>query len=60
MYIFTLMMEALLLFRLHVYPLHSTVTLEEQNSVFRPPVPGYRKVKNSLIQTLTFCLILLY
>ncbi|XP_039992620.1 ATP-dependent RNA helicase TDRD9 [Xiphias gladius] len=30
--------------RLQVYPLHSTVTLEEQNGVFLPPVPGYRKV----------------
>ncbi|XP_038599213.1 ATP-dependent RNA helicase TDRD9 isoform X2 [Tachyglossus aculeatus] len=30
--------------RLQVYPLHSSVTLEEQNSVFSPPVPGYRKI----------------
>uniref|UniRef100_A0A7N8X5C7 RNA helicase n=1 Tax=Mastacembelus armatus TaxID=205130 RepID=A0A7N8X5C7_9TELE len=30
--------------RLQVYPLHSTVTLEEQNNVFLAPVPGYRKV----------------
>ncbi|XP_037343023.2 ATP-dependent RNA helicase TDRD9 [Pungitius pungitius] len=30
--------------RLQVYPLHSSVTLEEQNGVFLPPVPGYRKV----------------
>ncbi|NXA39418.1 TDRD9 helicase, partial [Eudromia elegans] len=30
--------------RLQVYPLHSTVTLEEQNNVFLSPVPGYRKV----------------
>ncbi|XP_018545536.1 ATP-dependent RNA helicase TDRD9 [Lates calcarifer] len=30
--------------RLQVYPLHSTVTLEEQNGVFLFPVPGYRKV----------------
>ncbi|XP_029973303.1 ATP-dependent RNA helicase TDRD9 [Salarias fasciatus] len=30
--------------RLQVYPLHSTVTLEEQNVVFLSPVPGYRKV----------------
>uniref|UniRef100_UPI0037E94C75 ATP-dependent RNA helicase TDRD9 n=1 Tax=Semicossyphus pulcher TaxID=241346 RepID=UPI0037E94C75 len=30
--------------RLQVYPLHSTVTLEEQNGVFLCPVPGYRKV----------------
>ena len=30
--------------RLQVYPLHSTVTLEEQNEVFLVPVPGYRKV----------------
>lgn len=34
--------------RLQVYPLHSTVTLEEQNGVFLVPVPGYRKVKLSL------------
>lgn len=38
--------DVLLLFRLQVYPLHSTVTLEEQNGVFLCPVPGYRKVKN--------------
>uniref|UniRef100_A0A8C2ZES9 RNA helicase n=1 Tax=Cyclopterus lumpus TaxID=8103 RepID=A0A8C2ZES9_CYCLU len=30
--------------RLQIYPLHSTVTLEEQNGVFLFPVPGYRKV----------------
>ncbi|XP_019940808.2 ATP-dependent RNA helicase TDRD9 isoform X2 [Paralichthys olivaceus] len=30
--------------RLQVYPLHSSVTLEEQNGVFLLPVPGYRKV----------------
>ncbi|KAG7511385.1 ATP-dependent RNA helicase TDRD9 [Solea senegalensis] len=30
--------------RLQVYPLHSSVTLEEQNGVFLPPVPGYRKI----------------
>ncbi|XP_029900943.1 ATP-dependent RNA helicase TDRD9 isoform X2 [Myripristis murdjan] len=30
--------------RLQVYPLHSTVTLEEQNGVFLVPAPGYRKV----------------
>uniref|UniRef100_A0A4W4EBT1 ATP-dependent RNA helicase TDRD9 n=1 Tax=Electrophorus electricus TaxID=8005 RepID=A0A4W4EBT1_ELEEL len=30
--------------RLQVYPLHSTVTLEEQNGVFLVPLPGYRKV----------------
>ncbi|KAM4542411.1 ATP-dependent RNA helicase TDRD9 [Odontesthes bonariensis] len=30
--------------RLQVYPLHSTVTLEEQNGVFLFPVSGYRKV----------------
>ncbi|RXM92798.1 putative ATP-dependent RNA helicase spindle-E, partial [Acipenser ruthenus] len=29
--------------RLQVYPLHSSVTLEEQNGVFLSPVPGYRK-----------------
>uniref|UniRef100_A0A3B4A746 ATP-dependent RNA helicase TDRD9 n=1 Tax=Periophthalmus magnuspinnatus TaxID=409849 RepID=A0A3B4A746_9GOBI len=40
------MQEALSKFvhKLQVYPLHSTVTLEEQNGVFLPPVPGYRKV----------------
>lgn len=31
--------------RLQVYPLHSTVTLEEQNGVFLKPVHGFRKVK---------------
>lgn len=37
--------DILLLFlRLQVYPLHSSVTLEEQNNVFLSPVPGYRKV----------------
>uniref|UniRef100_A0A672Q1T8 ATP-dependent RNA helicase TDRD9 n=1 Tax=Sinocyclocheilus grahami TaxID=75366 RepID=A0A672Q1T8_SINGR len=30
--------------RLQVYPLHSTVTLEEQNGVFLVPIPGYRKI----------------
>uniref|UniRef100_A0A4W3IWU1 ATP-dependent RNA helicase TDRD9 n=1 Tax=Callorhinchus milii TaxID=7868 RepID=A0A4W3IWU1_CALMI len=30
--------------RLHVYPLHSSVTLEEQNDAFLTPVPGYRKI----------------
>ncbi|XP_066550485.1 ATP-dependent RNA helicase TDRD9 [Amia ocellicauda] len=30
--------------RLQVYPLHSTVTLEEQIGVFLVPVPGYRKI----------------
>ncbi|KAG7238509.1 hypothetical protein INR49_030782 [Caranx melampygus] len=30
--------------RLQVYPLHSTVTLEEQSGAFLSPVPGYRKV----------------
>lgn len=30
--------------RFQVYPLHSTVTLEEQNEVFLVPVAGYRKV----------------
>ncbi|XP_033893578.3 ATP-dependent RNA helicase TDRD9-like [Acipenser ruthenus] len=30
--------------RLQVYPLHSSVTLEEQNGVFLSPVPGYRKI----------------
>lgn len=27
-----------------MYPLHSRVSLEEQNNVFLNPVPGYRKV----------------
>uniref|UniRef100_A0A8C6VEM3 RNA helicase n=1 Tax=Naja naja TaxID=35670 RepID=A0A8C6VEM3_NAJNA len=31
-------------FRLQVYPLHSSVTLEEQNNVFLAAVPGYRKI----------------
>ncbi|XP_054828112.1 ATP-dependent RNA helicase TDRD9 [Eublepharis macularius] len=30
--------------RLQIYPLHSSVTLEEQNNVFLAPVPGYRKI----------------
>ncbi|XP_047286866.1 ATP-dependent RNA helicase TDRD9 isoform X8 [Homo sapiens] len=30
--------------RLQVYPLHSSVALEEQNNVFLSPVPGYRKI----------------
>ncbi|XP_077122732.1 ATP-dependent RNA helicase TDRD9 isoform X1 [Ranitomeya variabilis] len=30
--------------RLHVYPLHSTITLDEQNMVFMTPVLGYRKI----------------
>ncbi|XP_063803508.1 ATP-dependent RNA helicase TDRD9 isoform X2 [Pseudophryne corroboree] len=30
--------------RLHVYPLHSSITLDEQNMVFMAPVFGYRKV----------------
>ncbi|XP_061896863.1 ATP-dependent RNA helicase TDRD9-like [Entelurus aequoreus] len=30
--------------RLQVYPLHSSVTMEEQYGVFLPPVPGYRKI----------------
>uniref|UniRef100_H2ZYQ6 ATP-dependent RNA helicase TDRD9 n=1 Tax=Latimeria chalumnae TaxID=7897 RepID=H2ZYQ6_LATCH len=30
--------------RLQVYPLHSSVTLDEQNDVFLTPVPGYRKI----------------
>uniref|UniRef100_A0AAQ5XR48 ATP-dependent RNA helicase TDRD9 n=1 Tax=Amphiprion ocellaris TaxID=80972 RepID=A0AAQ5XR48_AMPOC len=41
---FNFTLNELLLFRLQVYPLHSTVTLEEQNGVFLYPVPGYRKV----------------
>ncbi len=40
--------------RLQVYPLHSTVTLEEQNGVFLVPVPGYRKVKFTLKHTCMF------
>ncbi|XP_066468396.1 ATP-dependent RNA helicase TDRD9 [Tiliqua scincoides] len=30
--------------RLQVYPVHSSVTLEEQSNVFLTPVPGYRKI----------------
>ncbi|KAM4663498.1 ATP-dependent RNA helicase TDRD9 [Discoglossus pictus] len=30
--------------RLHVYPLHSSITLDEQNFVFMTPVLGYRKI----------------
>lgn len=30
-----------------MYPLHSTVTLEEQHGVFLSPIPGYRKVHPS-------------
>ncbi|KAM4690496.1 ATP-dependent RNA helicase TDRD9 [Rhinophrynus dorsalis] len=30
--------------RLHVYPLHSTITLDEQNLAFMTPVLGYRKI----------------
>lgn len=45
MFTFIGTLHVLLLFRLQVYPLHSSVTLEEQNGVFLPPVPGYRKVK---------------
>ncbi|KAM5128959.1 ATP-dependent RNA helicase TDRD9 isoform 2-T2 [Mantella aurantiaca] len=30
--------------RLHVYPLHSSITLDEQNMVFMAPVMGYRKI----------------
>ncbi|XP_075471069.1 ATP-dependent RNA helicase TDRD9 isoform X2 [Ascaphus truei] len=30
--------------RLHVYPLHSSITLDEQNLVFMTPVLGYRKI----------------
>ncbi|XP_074250473.1 ATP-dependent RNA helicase TDRD9 isoform X1 [Saimiri boliviensis] len=30
--------------RLQVYPLHSSVALEEQNNIFLSPVPGYRKI----------------
>nr|XP_060611008.1 ATP-dependent RNA helicase TDRD9 [Anolis sagrei ordinatus] len=30
--------------RLQVYPLHSSITLEEQTNVFLAPVPGYRKI----------------
>uniref|UniRef100_A0A8C5C512 RNA helicase n=1 Tax=Gadus morhua TaxID=8049 RepID=A0A8C5C512_GADMO len=35
---------SVLFLRLQVYPLHSTVTMEEQNGVFLVPVPGYRKI----------------
>uniref|UniRef100_A0A3Q3RJQ9 ATP-dependent RNA helicase TDRD9 n=1 Tax=Mastacembelus armatus TaxID=205130 RepID=A0A3Q3RJQ9_9TELE len=38
------MQEFCVIQQLQVYPLHSTVTLEEQNNVFLAPVPGYRKV----------------
>ena len=44
------MINLLLLFRLQVYPLHSSVTLEEQNGVFLLPVPGYRKVKDTYLK----------
>ncbi|XP_044127975.1 ATP-dependent RNA helicase TDRD9 [Bufo gargarizans] len=30
--------------RLYVYPLHSSITLDEQNMVFMTPVLGYRKI----------------
>ncbi|XP_063146460.1 ATP-dependent RNA helicase TDRD9 [Candoia aspera] len=30
--------------RLQLYPLHSSVTLEEQNNIFLAPVPDYRKI----------------
>lgn len=30
--------------RLHVYPLHSSITMEEQNAAFTTPVYGYRKI----------------
>uniref|UniRef100_A0A8C5AC25 RNA helicase n=1 Tax=Gadus morhua TaxID=8049 RepID=A0A8C5AC25_GADMO len=36
--------QCVLFLRLQVYPLHSTVTMEEQNGVFLVPVPGYRKI----------------
>lgn len=39
--------NSLQLFRLQVYPLHSSVTLDEQNIVFLHPVSGYRKVNFS-------------
>eukprot|EP00064_Thunnus_orientalis_P020008 superscaffoldBa00005280_g20139 len=44
--------------RLQVYPLHSTVTLEEQNGVFLFPVPGYRKVilSTNIAEMIDFCL----
>lgn len=42
--------------RLQVYPLHSTVTLEEQNGVFLVPVPGYRKVKFTVKPKSLVCL----
>uniref|UniRef100_A0A8C5BYX9 RNA helicase n=1 Tax=Gadus morhua TaxID=8049 RepID=A0A8C5BYX9_GADMO len=37
-------LATVLFLRLQVYPLHSTVTMEEQNGVFLVPVPGYRKI----------------
>uniref|UniRef100_A0A8C9FC37 Helicase C-terminal domain-containing protein n=1 Tax=Pavo cristatus TaxID=9049 RepID=A0A8C9FC37_PAVCR len=39
-----------------VYPLHSRVSLEEQNNVFLNPVPGYRKVILFLFAVIDFCL----
>ncbi|XP_069494292.1 ATP-dependent RNA helicase TDRD9 [Ambystoma mexicanum] len=30
--------------RLHIYPLHSSITMDEQNAAFSTPVYGYRKV----------------
>ncbi|KAM8921066.1 ATP-dependent RNA helicase TDRD9 [Pelodytes ibericus] len=30
--------------RLHVFPLHSSISLDEQNTVFMTPVVGYRKI----------------
>lgn len=42
--------------RLQVYPLHSTVTLEEQNGVFLKPVHGFRKVKTWFFSFFMFCL----
>uniref|UniRef100_A0A670ZCX3 RNA helicase n=1 Tax=Pseudonaja textilis TaxID=8673 RepID=A0A670ZCX3_PSETE len=43
-YMFLCTVSQMTFFRLQVYPLHSSVTLEEQNNVFLAPVPGYRKI----------------
>ncbi|KAF4089842.1 hypothetical protein AMELA_G00042910 [Ameiurus melas] len=46
--------------RLQVYPLHSTVTLEEQNGVFLVPAPGYRKSSVTVPDVkyvIDFCLV---
>lgn len=46
------------MFRLQIYPLHSTVTLEEQNGVFLSPVPGYRKVKKKRSYSVLYVFLL--